>query len=55
MKLIPKKLFKILVCPVCKATLKYNKGKTKLVCTRCKATYSIKDGIPIILPYEMQE
>jgi len=55
MKLIPKELFKILACPVCKAELKYNKNNTKLVCTKCKAVYSIKDGIPIMLPHEIQK
>ena len=50
----PKKLLKILACPVCKSNLEYNKDKTKLVCTKCKAIYSIKDGIPILLPPEIQ-
>ena len=52
---IPKKLLKRLACLVCKSDLGYNKDKTKLVCTRCKAVYPIKDGIPILLPHEMQE
>jgi len=55
MKLIPKWLFEILVCPVCKATLKYNKNNTKLVCTKCKGVYFIKSGIPIMLPHEIQK
>ncbi len=51
---IPKKLLKILACPVCKSGLKYNKEKTKLACTKCKAIYPIKEGIPILIPPEMQ-
>ena len=51
---IPKDMFKILACPVCKSNLGYNKDKTKLVCTKCKAVYPIKDGIPILIPPEMQ-
>jgi len=47
-KPIPKDMFKILACPVCKSDLKYNKDKTKLICTKCKAIYPIKDGIPIL-------
>jgi len=52
--LIPKDMFKILACPVCKSSLNYNKDNTKLVCTKCRAVYSIKDGTPILLPPEMQ-
>ncbi len=49
---IPKDLFDILACPVCKADLVYNKDKTGLVCTKCKQKYEIKEGIPILLPPE---
>ena len=52
---IPKELFDILACPVCKADMVYNKDKTGLVCTKCKNKYPIKDGIPILLPPEMQD
>lgn len=47
---IPKELFDILACPLCKANLRYNKAKTKLICTKCKSEYPIKEGIPILLP-----
>ena len=46
---IPKELFDILACPSCKSDLKYNKDMTKLVCTKCKKEYEIKDGIPVLL------
>lgn len=52
---IPKDLFDILACPVCKTDLKYGEGKKSLVCTKCRQKYPIKDGIPILLPPEMQE
>ncbi len=47
---IPKELFNILACPLCKTDLKYNKSKTGLICTKCKRNYPIKGGIPILLP-----
>ncbi len=47
---LPKDLFNILACPTCKSNLIYNKTKTKLICTKCKKTYNIKQGIPILLP-----
>ena len=48
--ILPKSLFDILACPTCKADLVYNKTKTKLVCTKCKKEYDIKEGIPVLLP-----
>jgi hypothetical protein len=47
---LPKELYDILACPVCKGSLKYNKEKTGLVCEHCKKTYPIKEGIPVLLP-----
>jgi uncharacterized protein len=49
---IKKEFFDILACPVCKADLIYNKKKDGLICTKCKANYPIKEGIPILLPLE---
>ncbi|MBI2558489.1 Trm112 family protein [Candidatus Woesearchaeota archaeon] len=47
---IPKDLFEILACPLCKADLEYTKDKKKLVCSNCGAKYPIDNGIPILLP-----
>lgn len=47
---IPKDLFDILACPLCKADLEYTKGKKGLVCCKCGAKYPIEDGVPILLP-----
>ncbi len=47
---IPKKLFEILACPICKADLKYTKDKKGLICSKCNEIYEIRDGIPILLP-----
>jgi len=46
---IDKELFNVLACPVCKGSLKYGKEKTKLVCSKCKKEYEIREGIPILL------
>ncbi len=53
--IIPKELFKILACPVCKSKLRYNKDKIKLICTKCNANYPIEERIPILLPPEMKK
>lgn len=47
---LPRDLFNILACPICKTDLKYTIDKKGLVCTKCKHVYPIKEGIPILLP-----
>ena len=47
---IPKDLFDILACPLCKADLEYTKGKKGLSCSGCGAEFPIKKGIPVLMP-----
>ncbi len=47
---IPKDLFNILACPMCKSDVKYINSKKDLECVKCKLKYPIKDGIPVLLP-----
>ena len=49
---IPKDLFDILACPLCKADLEYTPNKKGLICSNCSQKYPIEDGIPILLPPE---
>jgi len=49
-ELIPKDLFEILACPLCKSDLEYTKDKKNLVCSGCGEKYPIENGIPILLP-----
>ncbi|MBW2980098.1 Trm112 family protein [Candidatus Woesearchaeota archaeon] len=51
---ISEELFNILACPVCKGSLKYTENKDGLRCEKCRHTYPIKDGIPVLLPPDMQ-
>ena len=51
---LPKELYDILACPMCKGDISYNKDKTALVCKKCKIDYPIKDGIPIMLPPDLR-
>ncbi len=46
---LDKRLYKILACPKCKRDISYNNKKTMLVCSGCRKSYPIKDGIPILL------
>lgn len=52
---LPKELFDVLACPVCKGDLTYTKKKDGLHCKKCDYTYPIKEGIPILLPPEEQD
>lgn len=44
-----KKLLDILVCPLCKGKLIYEKTSEELICKFDKLAYPIRDGIPIML------
>lgn len=50
-----KKLLSILVCPVSKAPLEYNKDKQELVCRASGLAYPIRDGIPVMLESEARQ
>lgn len=47
-----KKLLDILVCPLCKATLTYDKEAQELICKIDRLAYPINDGIPVMLESE---
>lgn len=49
---LDKKLLEILVCPLTKSTLHYDREKQELVSQQAKLAYPIRDGIPIMLPDE---
>ena len=46
------KLLEILVCPVTKGPLTYDREKQELVSAQARLAYPIRDGIPIMLPDE---
>jgi uncharacterized protein YbaR (Trm112 family) len=46
------KLLEILVCPLTKTTLEYDRERQELVSRAAKLAYPIRDGIPIMLPEE---
>jgi uncharacterized protein YbaR (Trm112 family) len=52
MAAIDPKLLEILVCPLTKATLRYDQQKQELVSDAAKLAYPIRDGIPIMLVEE---
>ncbi len=47
-----KKLLEILVCPVTKGPLIYDKDKQELLCKSSQLAYPIRDDIPVMLEDE---
>jgi uncharacterized protein YbaR (Trm112 family) len=46
------KLLEILVCPLCKGPLVYQKEAQELICKADRLAFPIRDGIPVMLPDE---
>lgn len=53
--MIDRKLLDILVCPVTKGPLIYDKEKNELVSKSARLAYPIRDDIPIMLEDEARE
>jgi uncharacterized protein YbaR (Trm112 family) len=48
-KNVDPKLLEVLVCPLTKEPLRYNKEKQELISDRAKLAFPIKEGIPVML------
>ena len=46
------KMLELLVCPVSKGRLVYNRDTNELISEKAKLAYPIKDGVPIMLESE---
>lgn len=46
------KLLELLVCPVTKGPLQYDKIKQELISRSARLAYPIRDGIPVLLENE---
>ena len=49
------KLLEMLVCPVTKGSLVFDKNANELISNSAKLAYPIKDGIPILLEEEARQ
>lgn len=52
---IDPKLLEILVCPMTKGPLRYDRNSQELISEQAKRAYPIRDGIPIMLVEEARE
>jgi len=46
------RLLEILVCPVTRGPLEFDRARGELVSRSAKLAYPIRDGVPIMLPEE---
>ncbi len=46
------KLLELLVCPVTKGALEYNREKQELISRSARLAYPVRDGVPIMLENE---
>jgi uncharacterized protein YbaR (Trm112 family) len=49
---VDKKLLDILVCPLCKGPLYFNKAAQELICKADRLAYPVRDDIPVMLEEE---
>jgi len=55
MTILDQKLLDILVCPVSKKPLEYDKETNELISEEAGLAYPVKDGIPVMLPDEARK
>ena len=46
------RLLEVLVCPVTRAPLIYDRAKAELVSKAARLAYPVRDGVPVMLPEE---
>jgi uncharacterized protein YbaR (Trm112 family) len=49
------RLLEILVCPICKGPLSYDRNAQELICHADKLAYPIRDDIPVMLADEARQ
>ncbi|MDA8808770.1 Trm112 family protein [Gammaproteobacteria bacterium] len=55
MTILDQKLLDILICPISKSSLKYDKENNELISEESGLAYPVKDGIPVMLPEEARK
>lgn len=43
------RLLEVLVCPLCKGSLRHDRAASELVCRHDRLAFPIRDGIPVML------
>jgi uncharacterized protein YbaR (Trm112 family) len=50
-----KKLLQLLVCPLCKGELRYNRKKAGLECSHDNLLYPVRNGVPVLLEMDASQ
>lgn len=46
------RLLEVLVCPVTRAPLTYDRARQELISKAARLAYPVRDGVPVMLPEE---
>ena len=49
------RLLEVLVCPLTKSSLRYDRERQELISEAAKLAFPIRDGVPIMLPDEARK
>lgn len=49
------RLLEVLVCPVTRGPLTYDRKRRELVSAQAKLAYPVRDGVPLMLPEEARK
>lgn len=49
------RLLEVLVCPITKAPLDYDRERGELISRSARLAYPVRDGVPVMLPEEARE
>jgi uncharacterized protein YbaR (Trm112 family) len=49
------RLLEILICPVSRGPLTYDRERAELVSAKARLAYPIRDGVPIMLPEDARD
>ncbi len=52
---VEKELLDILVCPNCHGNVEYRPQEERIVCTKCRLRYPVRDDIPVMLIDEAEK
>lgn len=53
--MLDKKLLSILVCPVCKGELHYDREAGELICLIDSLAFPVREGVPVMLANEARQ
>ena len=53
--MLDQKLLSILVCPLCKGELSYQREAAELICRADALAFPVRDGVPVMLTGEARQ